>query len=189
MHDWVGRGIAGRLPTVSLNGEGELQAQDLARRLVHVRLDAIYSSPQPRARQTAQPLAAARGIPVTILDEFDEIAFGEWEGLSFAELEARHASGWHEWIHRRSSVRVPGGESFVAVRDRAMAGLRRVCLDHPRGMVLVVSHGDVIKAAAATQLRMSLDDLETFDVACTSVTILDIEAGWSQLRQLNGTSA
>ena len=189
MHDWVGRGIAGRMPTVTLNGEGELQAQDLARRLAHVTLDAIFSSPQPRARQTARPLAAAKGLHVTILDEFDEIGFGEWEGLTFAELQARYAAGWHEWIHRRSMVRVPGGESFPAVRDRAMAGLRRMCSDHPQGTVLVVSHGDVIKAVAATQLAMSLDQLETFDIACTSVTIIDVAPGWSQLKQLNGTTA
>ena len=189
MHDWVGRGIAGRLPTVTLSGEGELQAQDLAARLAHLQLDAIFSSPQPRARQTARPLAAAKGLSVTILDEFDEIGFGEWEGLTFAELEERHAQGWHEWIHRRSSARVPGGESFPAVRDRAMAGLRRVCADHPQGSVVVVSHGDVIKAVAATQLAMSLDHLETFDIACTSVTILDVGPGWSQLKQLNGTTA
>ena len=189
MHDWVGRGIAGRMPSVTLNGEGELQAQDLARRLAHVQLDAIFSSPQPRARETARPLAAAKGLPVTILDEFDEIAFGVWEGLTFAELEAGHAALWHEWIHRRSTVRVPGGESFPAVRDRAMAGLRRLCDEHPQGTVLVVSHGDVIKAVAATQLGMSLDQLEAFDIGCTSVTILDLGPGWSQLKQLNGTSA
>lgn len=188
-HDWVGRGIAGRMPTVSLNGEGELQAQDLARRLSHVQVDAMFSSPQPRARQTAQPVAEVKGLPVTILNEFDEIAFGDWEGLTFAELEQAHAAGWHAWVHRRSTFELPGGERFTAVRDRAMAGLQRLRQDCPQGTAMVVTHGDIIKAVVATQLGMSLDALETFDVACASVTILDMGEGWSQLKQLSGPTA
>jgi len=189
LHDWVGRGIAGRQPQVTLNGEGELQARDLAQRLAAVRIDAIYSSPQPRARATAEPLAQARGMRIEVLHEFDEIAFGEWEGLSFAELDAKHHDAWQDWVHRRASAQPPGGETIVQVRDRAMRGVRRVREECRDGTALVVSHGDVIKAVVATQLQMSLDDLEKFDVACTSVTILDIGDDWSQLKQVSGTAA
>lgn len=189
LHDWVGRGIAGRLPQVALNGEGALQAQELARRLDGVRIDALYSSPQPRARQTAKPLAAARNLEIEIVEGFDEIGFGEWEGLSFAELEAAHRERWHEWVHRRSTAVLPGGEAFVQVRDRAMAAVRRVCAECRDGTALVVSHADVIKAVVATQLKMSLDDLETFDIDCTSVTILDAGDGWMKLKQVGGRTA
>jgi broad specificity phosphatase PhoE len=188
MHDWVGRGIAGRMPQVVLNGEGELQAQDLAARFATVPLGNLYSSPQPRARETVAPLAQARNLAVTIVPEFDEIDFGEWEGLSFAELERDHAQGWREWVERRSAARVPGGETFPAVRDRAMAGVRRIVEAQGDGAALVVSHGDVIKAIVASQLRMSLDDMESFDIDCTSVTVLDVGHQWAKLRQLNGKS-
>jgi broad specificity phosphatase PhoE len=171
-----------------LNGQGELQARDLVRRVGHVDLRAIYSSPQPRARATAQPLAEARTLPVTILDEFDEIAFGDWVGLTFEQLEREHQRGWRDWVERRSRAQVPGGEAFGAVRDRAMSGVQRLARAHPDGPVLVVSHGDVIKAIVATVLGMSLDALESFDVDCVSVTTLDCGGGWMKLRQLNASS-
>jgi probable phosphoglycerate mutase len=189
LHDWVGRGIAGRQPQVTLNGEGELQARDLAQRLAGTRIDAIYSSPQPRARATAEPLAQARGMRIEVLHEFDEIAFGEWEGMSFAELDANHHDAWQHWVHRRASARLPGGENIAQVRDRAMQGVRRVRDECRDGTALVVSHGDVIKTIVATQLEMSLDNLEKFDVACASVTVLDVGEDWSQLKQVSGTAA
>lgn len=189
MHDWVGRGIAGRRPDVTLNGEGELQAHALAQRLADVRIDAIYSSPQPRARATAEPLALARKLSIAILAEFDEIDFGEWEGLSFADLDRDHHEAWQHWVHRRATAQLPGGETMPAVRDRAMRGVERVRREQPGGTALVLTHGDVVKAIVATQLRMSLDDLETFDVPCASITILDAGEGWSQLKQLGGQTA
>jgi broad specificity phosphatase PhoE len=189
LHDWVGRGIAGRMRQVSLNGEGELQARDLAQRLAAVQLDAIYSSPQPRARETAEPLAQGRGLPIGILAEFDEIDFGHWQGLTFAELEAGHAQAWRQWVHHRSAAQLPGGETISAVRDRALAGMRRLCAEHAQQTVLVVSHGDVIKALVAHELGMPLDNLERFDIACTAVTIIEVGESGSQLKQLNAATA
>src|SRR5207253_2395821 len=125
-------------------------------RVARTKLDAIYSSPQPRARETAEPLAQSRGLAITIAPAFDEIAFGEWEGMTFAQLEADHPVAWQTWVHRRSEAIVPGGERIGEVRDRAMEGVARLCSEHPQGTVLVVSHGDVIKAIVATQLKMSL---------------------------------
>jgi broad specificity phosphatase PhoE len=70
-----------------------------------------------------------------------------------------------------------------------MRGVERLRATHPQGTVLVASHGDVIKAVVATCLRMSLDDLETFDVACASVTAIDAGEGWAQVKQVSGTAA
>jgi probable phosphoglycerate mutase len=183
-HDWVGRGIAGRQPDVSLNAEGRRQAQELVPRLAGVALDAIYCTPQPRTQQTAQPLAAARGLPLQVRDAFDEVDMGEWVGKSFRELEAL-GEPWRHWCERRASAHPPGGEPFAEVPRRSMAGLRQLRDAHPEGNVLIVSHGDVIKAMVASCLNMSFDDLERFDIAPASVSTLAMAADWMQLRLLN----
>jgi broad specificity phosphatase PhoE len=183
-HDWVGRGIAGRQPDVSLNAEGRRQAQELVPRLAGVALDAIYCTPQPRTQQTAQPLAAARGLPLQVRDAFDEVDMGEWVGKSFRELEAL-GEPWRRWCERRASAHPPGGEPFAEVPRRSMAGLRQLRDAHPEENVLIVSHGDVIKAMVASCLNMSFDDLERFDIAPASVSTLAMAADWMQLRLLN----
>jgi broad specificity phosphatase PhoE len=184
MHDWVGRGIAGRQPDVSLNDEGRRQAQELPARLEGVHLDALYCSPQPRTRQTLEPLAAERRMPIHVHAGIDEVDMGDWVGMMFDQLEAL-GEPWRHWCERRGSAHPPGGEAFADVPRRAMAALRDIRAEHPEGTVLVVSHGDVIKSVVATCLAMSLDDLERFDIAPASVSVLDLGDDWSKLKQLN----
>ena len=58
--------IAGWLPGVHLNAEGRKQSEQLAQRLAGKPIRAIYSSPLERARETAEPLAAALGLLLQI---------------------------------------------------------------------------------------------------------------------------
>jgi broad specificity phosphatase PhoE len=184
-HDWLGRGVPGRLPGVSLNAEGRRQADELADRLRGRSLHLIYSSPQQRAKETAAPVAAGRGLPVHIDPAFDEIDFGEWTGKSFAELQQDRAR-WHEWVERRSVAGAPGGELFSAVQQRAMAGMEHLRRIHPSEALLLVSHGDVIKAVVAGFLGLSLDHLERFDIDPASLTIIETGTDWFKVKLVNG---
>ncbi len=186
-HDWVGRGFAGRLPEVSLNAKGHAQALQLVQRLRGQPLDAIYCSPQPRTRQTARPLAESRGLEILVEQAFDEVDLGEWQGRTFGEV--RHQEAWRHWLERRGSAQPPGGEAFAQVPLRAMAGLRKLLSRHPDRYVMIVSHGDVLKAMIADVLGLSLDRLESFDIAPASVSVLAMGEGWAQLRLLNAVGA
>jgi probable phosphoglycerate mutase len=183
-HDWVGRGIAGRMPGVGLNEEGQRQARQLVQRLQGIRIEALYCSPQARTQQTAQPLASERQLPCRVQPAFDEVDMGEWQGRSFDELRAL-GEPWQHWCERRGSARPPGGEPFADVPRRAMAGLHQLRADHPGEQVMVISHGDVIKAVVAHCLGMSLDNLERFDIAPASVSMLSLGEDWSRLDLLN----
>ncbi|HVE54500.1 MAG TPA: histidine phosphatase family protein [Ramlibacter sp.] len=186
-HDWLGRGFAGRLPGVSLNAEGQRQAAALVDRLAAFPLDAIHSSPQQRTRETAEPIAAARGLPVRVEPGVDEIDFGAWTGRTFDEVRGDPA--WTPWVERRGSARPPGGERFADVPRRAMEALQRLAQGHPQGHVLVVSHADVLKAVVAQVLGFPLDRLEQFDIAPASLTLLELGAGWQKLRLLNAPAS
>lgn len=183
-HDWLGRGIAGRLAGVELNAQGRREADALVSRFDGVPLDAIYCSPQPRTQQTAAALARARGLQPGIASAFDEVDMGDWQGHTFEQLRALGAP-WQHWVERRSSAQPPGGEPFSGVGARAMAGLRGLQARHPGQHVLVVSHGDVLKSVVALALGLSLDNLERFEIAPASVTHLALGDGWQQVKLLN----
>jgi broad specificity phosphatase PhoE len=183
-HDWLGRGFAGRQPDVALNAQGRQQAQELVARLAGVQVDQIYCSPQPRTHQTAQPLASARKLAIQTDAAFDEVDLGDWQGRTFDEVRDQEA--WKHWLERRGSAQPPGGEPFAQVERRAMAGLHRLARRHSDQHVLVVSHGDVLKAMVASSIGLSLDRLEQFDIAPASISMLAMGEGWSKLLLLNG---
>lgn len=184
-HDWLGRGVAGRMPGVVLNAQGQAQAGRLVERLRDRTMAAICSSPVERARQTAAPLAKARGMTVAIDEAFAEIDFGEWTGRTFAELEADNER-WRTWCERKSVAAAPGGEAFTAVQRRVLDGLERLRRRHPADTVAVFSHGDVIKAAVASVLGLPLDHVERFEIAPASLSIVEAGEGWSRVKLVNG---
>lgn len=71
-----------------LTAHGIWQAQQLARRLKDEKIDAIYSSPTPRAARTAEILKGSRGLQVRLLDDLMEINLGDWEGRKFFRSSA-----------------------------------------------------------------------------------------------------
>lgn len=184
-HDLAGRAFAGRLPGLGINEAGQAQAQALVPVLQREQVHALASSPQPRAGQTAAPLAAQLGLAVELAPEFDEIDFGAWTGRSFDELRAEDVERWDAWVHRRSSAVVPGGEVFADVQRRALAGVERLRRKHPDRTVAVFSHGDVIKAALAGVLGLSLDHLERFEIGCASLSEVQAGDGWARVGRIN----
>jgi len=186
-HDLVGRALAGRLPGVALNARGVEQAAELPGRFAGLKLDAIYCTPQPRTRQTAAPLAQAQGLELRVSEAFDEVDFGAWTGLSFAEVQARDPEGWQTWNTCRGRARPAEGEAFVDVASRVELGFRDLARLHGDGAhVAVVSHADVLRALVARLLGMSLDHLERLEIAPASVTVVDAGEDWLKLRLLNG---
>src|SRR4051794_29794340 len=94
-HDLLFNRIAGRQAGVHLNEAGRRQAEELATRLGRLPIDAIYSGPLERARETADPVCGALNLPLQIAEEFTEIDPGDWVNRTFAELQ--DISGWSDF--------------------------------------------------------------------------------------------
>jgi broad specificity phosphatase PhoE len=172
---------------VSLNDEGREQAAWLAERLRDERLHAIYSSPLERARETAEAIAAPHQLPVCIEPGLNEIDFGEWTGRTIRDLQEHPR--WRAFNERRSATRVPGGELMLEVQQRMIAAVDSLRERHPWGSVLAVSHGDVIKAALAHYLRISLDHILCFDIDPASISTLVVERAGTRVIRLNDSAS
>jgi len=159
----VERRYAGRTDA-PLTEAGVQQAAAAAKRLAAAGIDAIVASPLRRALRTAEEVSAVTGVPVTADDGFRETDFGDWEGLTFAEVRKRWPSEQTAWLSD-PSIAPPGGESFAQVSDRVTAALHRVLAARAGRTVLIVSHVTPIKTLVAAALlappaalfRMHLD--------------------------------
>jgi probable phosphoglycerate mutase len=180
--DACGSFLAGRTPGVHLNEEGRRQAAALGHRLTDMELDAIYTSPLERARETAAALAATE-IPLVIEDDLNEVDFGEWTGLSFDELNRRE--DWIAFNRRRTAAAIPGGEWMVDVQSRACRALTRIHQAHQEGHIAIISHGDVLRALVAKLIDSPLDRIDQFTIDPASVSVL--QPGWRgfELTRLN----
>src|SRR5918999_1443590 len=144
-HELVDRILCGRMADVKLGEEGRAQARRVAQRLARERIAAIHTSPLERARETAAPIAEQLDLVPEIHDTINEIDVGEWAGRDFGSLQSDPR--WASWNNARSVTRPPGGETMLEVQTRVIGHMERVRGAHPDGGVVLVSHGDVIKAA------------------------------------------
>jgi len=182
----TGKVLPGRAPGLHLADAGRAQAQAVAERIAGLkRVDAVYASPLERARETAAPIAAARGLKVSIEKGLLECDFGEWTG---AELEGlAKKPEWSTVQRYPSGFRFPGGESFVDMSARICDAALKLKDAHPGGVVVAVSHADPIKAAVADALGTHLDLFQRIVISTCSVTAITYGAGGPAVLTVNHT--
>ena len=136
-----------------------------------------------RTHQTAGAIQRAGGYPTTspiIAPELAEQHFGDWQGLTFAELEARRDGAYHRFWHAPASERPPNGESFNDVVARVAAAIQRYTGDHPGTDIVAVAHGGTIRAALAVTLGIDPERALGFEIDTCSITRIDHIEGVSE---------
>jgi probable phosphomutase (TIGR03848 family) len=183
--DAAGKRLTGWTPGVHLNEHGRNEAARLVERLEGLPLDAIYSSPLERCRETAAPLAKARGIAVRVRRGWTEVGYGDWTGRSIAQL--RRTKAWRQVMHAPSNVRFPGGESLLEVQSRAVDEAFGAARTHPKGTVVIVSHADVIRLLVVHLAGMHPDHLHRLTIDTASITAIGLADGVPRLLRVNDT--
>lgn len=182
-HDLVGHVLCGRMPGVHLGEAGRRQAALLARRLGREGLAAVYTSPLPRACETAAAIAAPLGMDARTCDGLNEIEFGDWTGRSFASLEGD--PHWRRWNAERDAERPPGGETMREAQQRASRCIRRMAEEHPDAAVAAVSHADVIKAVLAEVLGLPLGAHAKFEISPAGLSAIQLWHGGARILCMN----
>ena len=163
--DWnLGDRLMGR-QAIPLNEKGRWQAGQLATYLSQTTIDALYTSPVLRARETADILMQGRdACPCTEVMELAEIDYGDLVGMPFAELRFKYAHEVQGFNENPAGVSFPGGESLLQASERVALLLDRIRKNHPDGRVACVSHADVLKLALLSLLKLPLGSLRQFSI-------------------------
>jgi broad specificity phosphatase PhoE len=154
---------------------GRAQAHALAKRLANKQIDAIYASHLARAVQTAQPLADARGLPVNVVEDLQEVLLGDWgEG----EFRRRAAIGDPEFLAAMATGRwdaIPGAERDEDLRARVTTTVLGLRTAHVDQTIAVVSHGGAINACLAGLLEIDRSHIAAIEN--TSITTVHLREG------------
>jgi broad specificity phosphatase PhoE len=104
----------------------------------------FVASPLGRARQSMELLRAVLKLPLSgyaIDDRLREIAYGEWEGFTLSEIQARDPELFERRQAAKWTVAPPGGEDYVSVQARMSRWYSELEAD-----TVAVAHGGTARA-------------------------------------------
>lgn len=171
-----------------LSVEGRRQAAALAARLAREEIHAVYAADLHRASETAAAIAMAHGLAVHTDPRLREVAFGEWEGLTWAEIGARYPQEWAAWQADPLDVAPPGGETLIQVTTRVRSVFEAIAERHSDQCVALVSHGGPLRALLCLALGLPPQAHWRFQVAPASVSELCVCEGEAFVVRLNDTA-
>ena len=170
-----------------LNDRGRRQMCTLAKRLAGCGFAAAYASDLSRAVESAQILVEGGSIPVETDADLREFFYGEWEGLTAEEAEARNPEDYARRIALGvDAFAAPGGENTGQLLHRVRRFYERAAELHGASEnVLVVAHGGSIRALLICLLGLPDDRFWQFRVDCGSLSVVSNHPGGRVLELWN----
>ena len=130
----------------------------------------IISSPLQRCRRFAEHLAEANNIPLTIDQAWQEIDYGDWEGMLLSEWRNSASYQFREFRKDITALAPPNGEDFVSFSDRILSAWQTILEKPNDSHILLVTHGGVMRVVIPTVLGLPLNKTGVLEIpfACIS---------------------
>ena len=157
---------------IPLSDVGRKQAALLGQALSGEPVTAIYASDLSRAWETAQYVGRALDVAVTPETALRERCFGEFEGKTFAEIEAQLPEQSQRWRKRDPHFTPAGGESLLTLRERVVAAAARLAADHPGELIAMVGHGGVMDVLYRAATRIGIQAPRTWALGNAAINRL-----------------
>ena len=130
-----------------LNERGWVQVSELIQQLRSENLGAVFTSDLHRAHTTGNAIAETFHIDCQVRPALREIGFGQWEGLTWREIEERDQIYAHRWTLEYPHLPTPGGESFRnfqrrVMREVALLSVKAKAASRP---IAVITHAGVLR--------------------------------------------
>jgi alpha-ribazole phosphatase len=172
---------------IPLNDVGRQQATALALRLEGEDMAAIYASDLKRTRQTAQAIAERCGLLVHDEPRLREMCFGDWEGLTHAEIEARWPDEQAAWYADPTNVAPPGGETLAQVVTRVKAAANDIVREAQERTVALVAHGGTLRVLVCQAMGIEPPAFWRLRADPASISELHVYDQTAILARLNDT--
>lgn len=152
----------------------------------------IVTSPLSRCRLFAEELGQRLAVPVVVMDGFQEIHFGDWEGRLMADIWREQESHVRTFFADPLNKAPPNGEEFIEFQARVQMGWQQLLQDFSGSRSLLVTHGGVIRGLLLSLLSMPPEQMASLDVPYASLSQIQVyqdtgqELPFNLLRFLNG---
>ena len=172
-----------------LTAEGHLMADDFLAAYRQIKWEAIYASPMKRTMAMAQPLCNATGLKLQLRDGLKEIKYGDWEGKTLEIVQQTDAEAYALWVAEPAWNAPPGGETALAIANRAALVMAEIAATYRDGNILIVSHKATIRVLLCYLLGIDLGRYrQRLNVLAGSVSVVKIGAYGPMLEILGDRS-
>lgn len=172
---------------VPLNEAGRRQAAALAQRLVREEIHVVCASDLQRAWETARAIAASHGLPLCSEPRLREMSFGDWEGLTYQDIQRRYPQALIDWEADPLNSAPPGGETLAQVAARAESVLDDLFGRHQDRTVLLVTHSGLLRVLLCLVLGLAPEAHWRFRLDIASLSELHLRNENAVLVRLNDT--
>lgn len=162
---------------IGLSGKGIKQAESVGRYLArkNYKVSKLYSSNLIRAIDTAKGINEFLSIPHIIEEDFTELSFGNWEGLSIKEIGTQYADDLNIWRNEPHNMIFSGGDSLDKLSARTISKINEILETVDDGeVIIIVSHAAAIKTMIISLLELPLDNYYKFSLGNGSISIVEV---------------
>ncbi len=135
----------------------------------------IVSSPLSRCAAFAEELSQRHDLPLVLNESLQEIGFGEWEGLTKAEISNNDPEALHRFYDDPVANSPPGAETLQQFQTRIKEAWNAVAASHVGEHVLVVAHAGVIRMIVCYVLATPLQSMFRIHVPNAGISRIRID--------------
>jgi broad specificity phosphatase PhoE len=143
---------------------GRQQAKEAALKLRDFRIDTVYSSPLPRAIETAEIIGVCICKKPIIEDSFNELVLGPWESKTEEEIARNFPKEWAIWNTRPADFVLKGRETLRDLLQRVLKGIEKIRVNNRGKNVVVVTHVSVIRVLLIQTRKLDLNIYKTLEI-------------------------
>lgn len=172
----------------SISEEGKEQIDKITNYLKDFDIDKIYTTTSSRTKDTVKKLSELKSIEIIERESLKEISFGDFEGLTFDEIKDKYPKEFQDMIEKGYEYKYPNGESLIDSYNRVCIELDNIISNNDDRTILICSHGGTIRNIITYLISNSYKYHWNFKIDNGSVTILEVQDGFTVITAMNNTS-
>lgn len=167
---------------------GKKQIKQLTRYLEDIKIDSIYTTTSSRTKDTVKEISKIKDIQIKEKENLKEISFGDFEGITFEDIKNSYPNEFQDMINKGYEYKYPNGESLIDSYNRVADEISNILSEEKNKTVLVCSHGGTIRNIITYLISNSYKYHWNFKIDNASVTILEIDNGFTVINTMNNTN-
>lgn len=179
------KGLFSGITDTPLSKKGIDQANEVSKKLSDIKFDKIYSSPLYRAIDTAKNITKYNKTDIEIVNDFIEMNFGLFEGLSYKQIEEKYPEIFEKWQMNTSIFTFPEGENTKEFFDRVQKKYKEIIMNNKVDKILIVAHSGVLRCILSSEISERNDHYWKYKIENCKISIIEYSDGYQMLNALN----